>query len=216
MEVHDDDPADSAGSSDEMTLVNNIYRILKTNQVLGQILRNKHGNLEIPAILEIVETVIEGGLKLINLVLFDENELTDFARFIATKHPKWRVERVRSALQFFTFAWVSMNLDQIVHSINVPELVATVQSIAKNKSIPAYELVDYFNQLDGAANLTQHEYDKLANFFERYNDPFVRRIASLRTQHYINTHRSEPRIEQSVCSLIGVRYVHRPVLKEST
>ena len=38
------------------------------------------------------------------------------------------------------------------------------------------------------------------------DDEFVRCVLSLRTQHYMNTHRSKTPIEQSVCSLLKLNY----------
>ena len=211
-ELESDGGFDDKDDLDSVEFVNDIYRILKNNQVLGQILRNKHGNLEIRTIAEILEIVVDGGLRLVNLVLVDEKELTEYAQFLATKNPDWELERVRRALQFFTFVWVGVNLDQIVHSINVPELIPIVRSVVQKVSTPAYDLVEYFNLLDGAKSLSDREKDRLAELLSKHDDDFVQRIASLRTQHYINTHRSDARIEQSICSLIGIRYVHRPAI----
>ena len=51
---------------------NEIYRVLKCNQILGQILRNKSGSLKREKIEEIIETIADGGLRLVNCILKDE------------------------------------------------------------------------------------------------------------------------------------------------
>ena len=48
--------------------INQIYRVLKCNQILGQILRNKYGSLKKGKVEEIVEAITDGGLKLVNSV----------------------------------------------------------------------------------------------------------------------------------------------------
>ena len=45
---------------------NELYRILKNNEIMGQILRNKQGSLEKREIVQIIETVADGGLRLVN------------------------------------------------------------------------------------------------------------------------------------------------------
>ena len=49
--------------------VNDIYRILKNNEIMGQILRNKYGSLEKTKIKEVIETVSDSGLRLVKLGL---------------------------------------------------------------------------------------------------------------------------------------------------
>ena len=53
--------------------INDMYRILKNNSILGQILRNKYGILRKAQVREIVEIVADAGLRLVRLVLGDEN-----------------------------------------------------------------------------------------------------------------------------------------------
>ena len=44
---------------------NDFYRILKNNEIMGQILRNKYGSLERRKIMEVVETIADSGLRLV-------------------------------------------------------------------------------------------------------------------------------------------------------
>ena len=62
-EVDDEQPSASEDP------VNDLYRILKNNEILAQVLRNKYGTLEKAKIEEIIEAVTDSGLRLINLVL---------------------------------------------------------------------------------------------------------------------------------------------------
>ena len=68
------DPEDEAERIEEEDPVNDCYRILKNNEILGQVLRNKYGSLEKTKIEEIVETIADGGLRLVNIFLKDEKK----------------------------------------------------------------------------------------------------------------------------------------------
>ena len=59
----------------EMARANGVYRILRNNKIMAQVLRNKHGNLEKVKVEEIVETIADSGLRLINVVLQDDEGL---------------------------------------------------------------------------------------------------------------------------------------------
>ena len=188
--------------------VNACYRILKSNEIMGQILRNKHGILEKQKVEDIIETIADSGLRLVNLFLMDEDEIADFARYVTSKNPEFDFERVKREIIFFSFVWSMVQIEHIVRSINVPEIRQEIGRVveSKSKDSPVYDLIGYFNQLDGAPRLRQKERDDLAKLLKKYDDSFLNRIVSLRTQHYMNTHRSETRINQSVCSLLDVKY----------
>ena len=102
--------------------VNGIYRILKSNQIMGQILRTKYGTLQRSKIEEIVEIIADSGLRLINVALKDEDEIADMAAFIYEKNPKWDIHRLRRGLAFLSFMWTMMNIEHVVNVINVKEI----------------------------------------------------------------------------------------------
>lgn len=80
--------------------VNDIYRILKNNEIVGQILRNKYGNLERLKIKEVIEIVADGGLRLVKLSLGEE-VITDTAHYIHQKYPDHDLEEIKRFVQFF-------------------------------------------------------------------------------------------------------------------
>ena len=191
--------------------VNGIYRILKNNKIMGQILRNKHGSLERAKIKETIEVVADGGLRLVNFVLGSEEEISEVAVFNKAQHPEWDALQIRRGLEMFSFLWAMVNIEQVVGAINVPEIAQTVDAVVSEKSTAAYDLVGYFNQLDSAEELTEAEPGRLALLLKQHDDIFTKRVLSMRTQHYMNTHRSKARTEQAICSLLDIRYRHRLV-----
>ena len=186
--------------------VNDIYRILKNNEIMGQILRNRYGSLERMKIKEVIETIADSGLRLVKLGLVDKDWINHEAYYLQKKYPDLDIEMIKKFIQFFSFLWTMANIEKIVSSINIPDIKEVVHEVVKQKSTPAYDLIGYFNDLDGTEKLTDGLKRELDNLLKRHNDFFFRRIVSIRTQHYMNTHRSEASIEQSVCSLLGVTY----------
>ena len=195
----------------EHSPANSAYRILKNNKIMSQILRNNHGNLEITKIKETIEIVADSGLRLVNFVLNSEEEIADFVKFIKAQHPDWDSEKIRSGLEFLSFLWTMTNIEQVVHAINVPDLREIVDAIVLESSSPAYHLIGYFAQLDSANELTKKERNKLAELLKQHDDNFIKRVLSIRTQHYMNTHRSKTSIEQAICSLLDVQYRQRMI-----
>ena len=189
--------------------VNDIYRVLKSNQVLGQILRNKYGSLERAKIEEVVETITDGGLRLVNVVLKDEREIKRLALYVKEKYSGYKMKQVERALRHLSFVWTMINLENAVHAINVPEIREVVMKVVRRKATPAYDLIGYFNHLDSAEELSDETARNLGALLKKYKNPFMQNVLSLRTQHYMNTHASKVTVEQKVCSLIKIKYVYK-------
>ena len=206
IRVADEEVAVDTFEHDE---VNAIYKILKNNKIIGQILRNKYGNLELSKVKEAIETVADGGLRLVNYFLGSEEDISDFALFIKAQHPDWDTEEVKRYLELFSFLWTVLNIEEVVNAINVTAISGAVDAVVSEKGTPAYDLVGYFNQLDSAKELTEEESDKLKVLFREHDDPFIKRVLSIRTQHYMNTHRSKATVEQAICSILKVPYRQR-------
>ncbi len=94
------------------------------------------------------------------------------------------------------------NVEKIVSSINVPEIREIIHEVVEQKSTPAYDLIGYFNHLDSVEKLTNGVRRELEALLKKHNDFFIKRVLSIRTQRYMNTHRSHARIEQSVLSTL--------------
>ena len=203
------EPEETNGRLIELESVNGIYKILKNNKIMGQILRNRHGNLEKRTIEEIIQTIADSGLRLVNLVLADEEEIARLASYINQKHSDWDTEKLKEVLRFLSFVWTMVNIEQVVDAFNIPEIREAIESVVKENSTPAYDLIGYFSQLDSATRLTVEERNSLEKLLNDHDDEFIQRVLSIRTQRYMNTHRSRARVEQSVCSLLKIRYRSR-------
>lgn len=194
---------------------NDLYRILKCNKVLGQILRNQYGIIEKKKIEEIVEAIADGGLRLVNWILKDEDEIRELADYIRHKYHDYDAQKIENVLRWISFVWTMVNIERVVGAINTPEIREEVSRVVRRKGTPAYDLVGYFSHLDSASELTEESKKQLAQLLKKHNNPkdlFVRNVLSIRTQHYMNTHRSRATIEQSICSLLNIKYSYRPNL----
>ena len=192
---------------------NDFYRILKNNEIMGQILRNKYGSLERRKIMEVVETIADSGLRLVKFFLLDKDLITRVARYIHEKYPNHNIEEIKKFIQFLSFICTMENVEKIVSSINVPEIREIIHEVVEQKSTPAYDLIGYFNHLDSVEELTNEVKRELETLLKKHDDFFFQRVLSLETQYYMNTHRSDAPIEQSVCSLLKIRYIHKPLKK---
>ena len=186
---------------------NDLYRILKNNEIMGHVLMNKSGSLEKEKIMEIVENIADSGLRLVNLILKDEREITAFARYIQAVHPGIKDHKIENIVRRFSFLWTMVNVEKIVSAINHSEIREIVNEVVCRKSTPAYDLIGYFSQLDSAPQITNTTKRALQNLLKKHNETFLNKVLSIRTQYYMNTHRSEVKIEQSVCSLLGIKYL---------
>ena len=196
-------------NKDFETEPNEWYRVLKNMAVLGHVLRVRYGKLTKQRLGEIIETVAEGGLRLVNSVLKDEDEIQQLAEYLKTVNPKADFERVQSLVRFCSFIWTMVNVERIVDAVGHRDIRPVVADVIKRKRTPAYDIIGYFGLLDGADELTEKIKDELETLWKRHDDPFVRRVLSMRTQFYMNTHRSNAKVEQQICAALGIRYKDR-------
>ena len=202
-----DDPSQDSEPENE---ADEILKVLKNNRILGQVLRTRHGNIEKGALKEIIEAIVDGGLRVVNAILGNENEIDAFARWVKARHPKADLERIRKEITWISFIWTMNNIEMIVDSVNKIEVRSILEKIVHERNIPAYDLVYYFSELDNADQLNNKLLSSLSRLWKKRKDPFIRRIAFIRTQLYMNTHSSNRRIEQQFCDFMKIKYIYRP------
>lgn len=197
---------------EEMAYVNDVYRILKNNEILGQILRSKSGSLTRAKLHDIIETIADSGLRLVQVLLMDPSEINEVAAWIREQQPGIKVEKIRNILRVFCFLWTMQNIEKIVAALNKPEIRTVVEEVVEEKNTPAYDLIDYFLRLDTIDEFKKKERDRLKLLLNKHQFLFFEKVLSIRTQFYLNTHLLSGPIEQSVCSLLGIKYL--PKLKQ--
>ena len=189
--------------------INDIYKILKNNEVFSQILRNHYGNLDKKFIREIIKTIIDSGLRLVKILL-DEQQIYELVEFIHTRVPNGETNKIEDLCRFLCFIGVMKNIERIAYSISVKEIRELVTEVVSKNSTPAYEIVRYFSVLNAIEKFTKKEKKDFLDLYRRHKkNIFVQKVLSLRTQYYFNTHTVEHDVQQSVCSEIGIQYKPR-------
>ncbi|MCS1407159.1 MAG: hypothetical protein M2R45_00316 [Verrucomicrobia subdivision 3 bacterium] len=202
-------------SDESMTEMNDLYRLMKNNEILGQVLSNRHGNMERKKLTEIIEAVMDGGLRLVRRFLFDQSEINAFAAFLHERYPEENLEEIKQLFRFFSFIWTISHIEKAVSALNERELKPLIQSIIEKKKHPAYKLIDYFLHLSWVEKLSKDDAQVLKQLLQDYSYPFMKRVISLKTQHYINTHRIDAPVVQKICSLLEIEYKPRLGLRKN-
>ena len=193
-----------------------MLRIFRNTRILGQVLRNQSGKLPKRQIEEIVETVADSSFRLVNAVLSDEDEIAGLAQNLASRFPAADHGEIQRLLRWSSFLWTMVNIEQAVHAVGVPSIRDAVDAVVARNPTPAYQILGYFCLLDGANGLSPYERDVLSRLYKEHSDVFVRWVLSMRTQMYMNTHSSDVRIEQSICSVLRIPYTFRLKSSETT
>ena len=197
--------------------VTNMFRIFRNGKIMGQVLRTKHGSLNIKKLNEIVETIAEAGLRLITLSLLDEQQINRIKELMRSQIKEIDLhiedvddEQLAMGIEYLMFMWILINIQQIVHCINVPEIDDIVKNIVARKNSVAFDLIGYCAMLESAPKLTWRERRALAALLDKHDNVFVKRVLSFATQGYMGTHTSDAPVEQSICALLGIKYMARP------
>ena len=153
--------------------------------------------------------VAESGLRLVNILLIDEDQIIKLAGYIADQRPEWDVDHIKRGLAFLSFMWTMLQIEEIVTSIHFPQIAEAVAAVVNKRDNPAYDLIGYFSHLDSIENLSTRERNVLRRIWRKHDDTFLRCVISLRTQYYMNIHESRASHEQAVCAVLGVPYIAR-------
>ena len=193
---------------------NEFYRLLKNMDILGQVLRNRHGSMPREKLAEIVVFVTEAGLRAVSMF---HHDIVDVARLCAKMYVdeempadiRSKVEEFRVQLPKLAFLVVQLLLRKIVASIRKPEITRIVSEVFRRDPTPAYEILHALFELTTTKEVDSDlvvALDQLHARLERTNNVVALRILSLEMQAYLNTHRIEYRQRQRMFRLLGLKY----------
>ena len=186
-----------------------LYKMLRSIDVLGQVLRNKYGILQKPKIEDVIETIVDGGLRSISAVLKSQDRIDEAVIYLTEKYPDMKEKDIRRLLSTFLLIWTLGNLALVTSAISIPAIIEAVNVVVRQKNTAAYDLVGYFNRLETLERLTMGHVNDVRILHRNYDDMFLKRAVSLVTQAYMNTHSSGVSVEQAMCSALGIRYVYK-------
>ena len=129
----DMDEEDDALEEESVGVVNDVYRILKNNEILGQSLRTSTEGLERKTILDIVEAIADGGLRLVRLLVGSQEEINRLAAVVHKRRPALDVEKIKNAIRMLSFVWTMNNIEMVVAALNKPEISDLVEEVVGKK-----------------------------------------------------------------------------------
>ena len=200
--------------------INNFYRAIKNMEILSQILKNKYGSLEKKKVQEIIESIADAGLRMISFFLGNDAVVRDFVKFIekrvehdpaAKKHRSLIVKEnyIKKLSTTLLFLYSIGIIEKIVNALSKPEIGDILKLTAETKNTPAYDIIAYFFTLDNAVRIDDHLKQELDNLLERYESKemfFTKRVVSIRTQFYMNTHSITAPMKQALSSALKIDY----------
>jgi hypothetical protein len=215
-----DESPEDIEKGDHEALLGQVFKCRKNIEILSQILKNKSGDLEIPQLTEIVETICDAGLRLAKLLLAGEKEFDEMISYIKKqyfesedydpeKHKDEQFEDIKRIFMLRAFIWVISNVELIVSAIGKPGIRQIIDDLAESKNTPAYEMIKYFYSLDTAKKFEMENRDHLHRLVNKYDKDemfFLFKVLSMRTQYYINTHSIKGPVHQAVCSTLEIPY----------
>jgi len=201
-------------------LLNQVFQCNKNIEILSQILKNKTGSLKKSKLSEIVEIICDAGLRLASVLLEDPREIEACAKYVYEKYMKsdgydntktgsFHLTQIRKTINLKVMLSVLSFLEKSVSAINKPELKDIVIDVVSRKETPAYHLIKYFYLLDTSNNFDddlKHELEFMMKNYTRDKSAFLNRIISIRTQHYVKTHKIKEGFRQSIFSLLGLKH----------
>jgi hypothetical protein len=216
---HDDsDREDKEAEEVKAIDINKGLRIL---EVLGQILKNRGGSFERDIVLETLESTIDLGLRILNLLLdsfrtpeFSEwlsKSLEDFEREYISEHRRSfsdekRKKFVAKTIQIMGYMLTVSMLNRISFSVNSEKLMEAIGILSDKKKTPAYQMIGFLTKLSQNGLETQ-ELKQLIASFDKNKNFWAKKTISYYAQGYLSTHNIKFKERQKIYSLLEIDYV---------
>ena len=210
VDTYDTEDADPSLSDKR----NEFYRLLKNMEILGQVLRNRHGSIRRDRLAKIVLFVAEAGLRAVSMFRRDIVYVAQLCAKIllddsVPTNIRSEVVSLRDELPKLAFLVVQLLLRKIIFSIQKPEIYRIVADVFQRERTPAYEILQVLFELattedvDGDLVMVLEQlYRKL----KKTNNAVAARILSLEMQGYLNTHKVQFRQRQRMFRILGFKY----------
>jgi hypothetical protein len=216
---HDDsDREDKEAEEVKAIDINKGLRIL---EVLGQILKNRGGSFERDIVLETLESTIDLGLRILNLLLdsfrtpeFSEwlgKSLEDFEReYISEHHRSFSDEKrkkfVAKTIQIMGYMLTVSMLNRISFSVNSEKLMEAVGILSDKKKTPAYQMIGFLSK-SSQNGLETQELKQLIASFDKNKNFWAKKTLSYYAQGYLSTHNIKYNERQKIYKILEIDYV---------
>ncbi|MGR5298467.1 TIR domain-containing protein [Vibrio mediterranei] len=204
------------------SLIHQVLQCNKNIEILSQILKNKSGSLKKKDIKEIVETICEAGLRMASILLTEESEIEQAAKYVHELYiqsddydenstSSLKITDIKNLFIMRVMIWVVNCLEKSVNAINKPEIEQIVTEVANANDTPAYKLIRYFYLLDTAKTFNKDlkdEFEQLLKTHPKKQFTFVRRLIQLRTLQFERTHKVKEQYRQAIFSALELKDRH--------
>ena len=204
------------------SLIHQVLQCNKNIEILSQILKNKSGSLKKKDIKEIVETICEAGLRMASILITEESEIEQAAKYVHELYIQsddydenstnsLKITDIKNLFIMRVMIWVVNCLEKSVNAINKPEIEQIVTEVANSNDTPAYKLIRYFYLLDTAKTFNQdlkNEFEQLLKAHPKKHFTFVRRLIQLRTLQFERTHKVKEQYRQAIFSALELKDRH--------
>ena len=202
---------------------NVVYKALRHMEILGQVLRNQYGSMPKNKLVDVVETIVDSGLKLTHMFISDEflrGEEDDIRGNVArslereakrkgsSKPKKERIDRETARLLGTISIMVVLSLvGRTVTAIWRRELVELVREVCAKSADPAHALVGTVFEIVTRESVSRRDAVLVKNLHERLEDEgnfVVARIFSLLVQHHLRTHDGPVGVRQRIVQTLRI------------
>ena len=193
---------------------------MKYMEVLGQILKNKFGSYEIPKGMEILETNIDLGLRILNLFL-GELRKDEFHAWLekrleeAEEHecftPQEKYAFIQQTIRFVAHSITIVMLDKIATSFSNEKTLEATSTLANQKDTPAYKLIDFLVSFS-QNGIDADELKRLITRLKKNKNYWAQTALSFYVQKYLNTHRVPHNIRQKAYAYLDIEYTPNKIL----
>lgn len=187
-------------SGDEAGL--RLYRMLKSIDVLSQVVRNRFGVINKAKLTEILEVIVDTGLGVVRGALWDEERIGKFAREVHRRSPEVPMDKICVLTAMILIGVVVALLNRVSDTISKDELRELVSGLLGGS--PARELIAYINWLRVKDRFRSvgggkgADVDHVVRLLDEAANEFVWWATSLVTQKYLLTHRAASQSVQAI------------------
>ena len=196
-----------------------IYSGLKSMEILAQVVLNKSGSLRKEKCVELIHTICDLALKIVNLfisekMIFTLDQLVLLQVTDTSKQGKRKSDIMERELSRRLRAIITYLMYLVVRkaaiSIGQAELVGVVKKVCRENDTTAYWLMFWIYRLNSAEQLDDEISQVLIRAIRkcsRDKNEVVKRLISLEVQFYLNSHHVDFDLRQKICKSLEIDYI---------
>lgn len=180
-----------------------LYRLLKSMDVLSQVVRNRFGVINKKKLVEILGVIIDSGLRMVHVALWDEERILKFAREVQRRStedvPTEKVCMITAMVLISVVVVLSNRVSDAISKNELRDLVAELLNGSPARELVAYiswlRVEDRFGSRRGGKG---HDVDHVVRLLDSAANEFIWHALSMVTQKYLLTHDVARQSEQAI------------------